>query len=140
MPAAISPEKAPEMRDPEYNRAVRNASSFLVYQQDRKKRHPGLEILATLACIVGDTYKVGSLDETKTEPDGDDSLVRMSRGNGTRYNTPDDHDCRQIDGGLAELAEDQVGWHLHDNIADEEDANACLRGTSQYRRLRTSGW
>ena len=126
MPAAISPENAPEIRDPEYSRAVRNASSFLVYQQDRKKRHPGLEKSAKLACMVENIYEIGSLDKTKTESDGDDSLVRMSRGDGARYNTPNDHDCRQIDSGLAELAEDQVGWHLHDNVSDEQDADACL--------------
>jgi len=75
MPAAISPENAPEMRDPEYNNAVRNASSFLVYQQDRKNRQPGLEKSAKLAFISETTDKVGSLDETKTEPDGYDSLI-----------------------------------------------------------------
>ena len=41
MPAAIRPEKAPEINDPEYNMAVRNAISFLVYHEDRKNRHPG---------------------------------------------------------------------------------------------------
>jgi len=41
IPAAISPENAPEIRDPEYNIAVLNASSFLVYQDDKKNRHPG---------------------------------------------------------------------------------------------------
>lgn len=35
----MSPAKAPEMRDPEYRMAERNANSFLVYQQDRKYRH-----------------------------------------------------------------------------------------------------
>lgn len=38
IPAAISPAKAPEISDPEYKTADRKASSFLVYQHDRKKR------------------------------------------------------------------------------------------------------
>jgi hypothetical protein len=37
----MRPEKAPEMRDPEYRIAVRRASSLRVYQEERKKRHPG---------------------------------------------------------------------------------------------------
>lgn len=41
MPAAIRPAKAPEMSDPEYKTAERKASSFLVYQHDRKNRQPG---------------------------------------------------------------------------------------------------
>jgi hypothetical protein len=41
IPAAINPEKAPEIKLPEYRIAVRKASSFRVYQLLRKKRHPG---------------------------------------------------------------------------------------------------
>jgi hypothetical protein len=36
IPAAIKPEKAPEINDPEYRAAVRNPSSFLVYHALRK--------------------------------------------------------------------------------------------------------
>jgi len=47
MPAAIRPEKAPEINDPEYNIAVRNAISFLVYHEERKNRHPGYIIIVS---------------------------------------------------------------------------------------------
>jgi len=40
-PAAINPLKAPEIRDPEYRRAVRRASSLRVYHDERKNKHPG---------------------------------------------------------------------------------------------------
>jgi hypothetical protein len=35
IPAAINPEKAPDIKLPEYRIAERNANSFLVYQQDK---------------------------------------------------------------------------------------------------------
>ena len=41
IPAAIKPEKAPEIKLPEYNTAERSASSLRVYHEDRKYRHPG---------------------------------------------------------------------------------------------------
>lgn len=41
MPAAKSPEMAVARTRPEYRIAVRRASSFLVYQQDRRKNAPG---------------------------------------------------------------------------------------------------
>jgi len=41
IPAAISPEKAPLIKLPAYSIAVRSASSFRVYQLDKKKRQPG---------------------------------------------------------------------------------------------------
>lgn len=40
-PAAIKPEILPEIRLPAYSNAVLNASSFLVYQQLKKNKHPG---------------------------------------------------------------------------------------------------
>jgi hypothetical protein len=36
MPAEINPENAPESSDPEYRRAVRLTSSFLVYHEDKR--------------------------------------------------------------------------------------------------------
>lgn len=41
IPAAIRPEKAPEMSDPEYSIAVLNPSSFRVYHELKKYRQPG---------------------------------------------------------------------------------------------------
>lgn len=41
MPAEISPENAPESREPENIMAVRKPSSLRVYQLDRKNKQPG---------------------------------------------------------------------------------------------------
>jgi hypothetical protein len=41
MPAVMRPEKAPDINEPEYIIAVRRPSSFLVYQDERKKSTPG---------------------------------------------------------------------------------------------------
>ena len=44
MPAAIRPENAPDKSDPEYNMAVLNPNSFLVYQAERKNKQPGYPV------------------------------------------------------------------------------------------------
>jgi hypothetical protein len=44
MPAAIKPENAPEMSDPQYNSAVRKASSLRVYHAVKQLIQPGCEI------------------------------------------------------------------------------------------------
>ena len=41
MPAAIRPENAPEINDPEYSAAVRKPSSLRVYHALRKYKQPG---------------------------------------------------------------------------------------------------
>jgi hypothetical protein len=41
IPAAISPEKAPEIKEPEYSKAVRLTSSLRVYHAESKYKHPG---------------------------------------------------------------------------------------------------
>lgn len=41
IPAAMRPEKAPEIKEPEYSIAVRSPSSLRVYHALRKYKHPG---------------------------------------------------------------------------------------------------
>jgi hypothetical protein len=47
MPAVISPENAPEIKEPEYINAVLSPSSLRVYHEERKNSTPGWEILAS---------------------------------------------------------------------------------------------
>lgn len=41
MPAVIKPENAPEIKEPEYIKAVLKANSLRVYHEDKKYRTPG---------------------------------------------------------------------------------------------------
>lgn len=50
----------------------------------------------------------------------------MARRGGGRDDAPDNHARRQIQGRLAELVEEEVGWDLHQQVAHEQDGHGRL--------------
>ena len=106
IPADMNPEKAPESNEPECRKAMRNASSFLVYHDESRKRAPGT---AHQPRLVAAAIKltVGSLGKAEEEAD-DDEVRKVAGGRGARADDAPDDDPRGEVDGRAGAREDVV--------------------------------
>jgi len=72
------------------------------------------------------TYEVGGLDETEEESNNHEASVVLSSRSEGRDDTPRHHGQRQVESRLSEFVEHQVRRNLHQQVTDEQDANAGL--------------
>lgn len=66
-----------------------------------------------MVIVVRETYEISGLNETKEEPSHNQSSKVLRTSCGRRDDTPKNHCTGEIDGGLSELVQHQVGWNYN---------------------------
>ena len=74
----------------------------------------------------GGGSQVCCLDKTQKEAHGVQPPGIGASRRGRRDDAPDDHAGREVDGGLSDFVEEQVGRDLHQQVSDEQDADGRL--------------
>lgn len=65
--------------------------------------------------------EISGFDETEEEAYSDKTSKALRCSRGCRYYTPYDHNRRQVECRFANLVEEEVAGHLHENISNEKD-------------------